>query len=68
MSNISRKPETPEDPWKAVTWEGNERLQLRRMRELSLREKMLAIESLGEVTELMRLTAARRQSAAKTSS
>jgi hypothetical protein len=53
MSNISSKPATPEDPWDAVTWEGAERAQLRRMRMLSLREKVLAIEGMNEVGRLM---------------
>ncbi len=65
MSNISKNPETPEDPWDSVTWEGNERLQLRRMRSLSLRDKVLAIEGLDEVASLMRAAAA-RQSADRT--
>lgn len=60
MSNISTRPEMP-DSWENVTWEGNERLQLRRMRELSLREKVLAIQGLSEVAARMQQLARQRR-------
>ncbi|HWY24505.1 MAG TPA: hypothetical protein VNX47_06280 [Nevskia sp.] len=53
MSNISEKPNPPDDPWNSVTWEGSERLQLRRERALSLREKILAMEGMAEMTMRM---------------
>jgi hypothetical protein len=49
------------DSWGSVTWEGNERLQLRRMRELSLREKILAIQGLAEVAARMQQLARSRK-------
>ena len=58
MSTPSANPNLPEDPWTSVTWEGNEMLQLRRDKALSLREKIAAIEGMQEVAQ--RITQARR--------
>ncbi len=58
MSTPSAKPNPPEDPWAGVTWEGNELLQLRRDKAMSLREKIAAIEGMQEVAQ--RITQARK--------
>jgi hypothetical protein len=51
MSTNSAKTDLPEDPWESVTWEGSERLQLRRERAMTLREKILAMEGMAEVAQ-----------------
>lgn len=51
MSTTSARVSQPEDPWDAVTWEGHERLQLKRERAMSLREKIQAIEGMAEVAQ-----------------
>jgi hypothetical protein len=37
------------DPWESCTWEGARREQLLRWGKLSLREKLKAVEEMGEV-------------------
>ena len=53
MSNSSANHNPPEDPWESVTWEGNERQQLRRERAMSLREKISAMEGMAELARRM---------------
>lgn len=45
--------------WSKTTWEGSRREQLRRWRALSLRERLLAVEEMAELSE--RLAAMREQ-------
>ena len=47
-----------DDDWQATTWEGNRRAQLRRTLELTLRERLQAVEDMAEMArrfEEMRL-------------
>ena len=41
----------PESLWKETTWEGNRRAQLRRALELTLRERLQAVEDMAEVAK-----------------
>jgi len=41
----------PDDLWAETTWEGNRRAQLRRALELTLRERLQAVEDMGEVAQ-----------------
>lgn len=47
-----------DDDWQTTTWEGNRRAQLRRTLELTLRERLQAVEGMAEMArrfEEMRL-------------
>lgn len=48
----------PEYVWEMTSWEGSRREQLRRWRNLALREKLQAIEEMEELA--MKLAAARK--------
>lgn len=41
----------PEELWTETTWEGNRRAQLRRALELTLRERLQAVEDMAEVAQ-----------------
>jgi hypothetical protein len=41
----------PDELWAETTWEGNRRAQLRHALELTLRERLQAVEDMGEVAE-----------------
>jgi len=49
------KAEHPELRWELTTHEGNRREQLRRARELTLRERLQAVEEMAELSERLRL-------------
>jgi len=44
----------PDDAWEQTTWEGNRRAQLRLALGFTLRERMQAVEDMGEVAERLR--------------
>lgn len=41
--------EIPDELWAETTWEGNRRAQLRRALELTLRERLQAVEDMGDI-------------------
>ncbi len=41
--------------WTLTTWEGSRREQLRRARDLTLRERLQAVEDMAELSERLRL-------------
>lgn len=41
--------EIPEELWAETTWEGNRRAQLRRALDLTVRERLQAIEDMGDI-------------------
>lgn len=41
------------DPWETATWEGSRREQLRRSLQLTLRERIQAIEDMQEVSDAL---------------
>lgn len=41
----------PDELWAETTWEGNRRAQLRRALELTLRERLQAVEDMAEVAQ-----------------
>ena len=41
----------PDELWAETTWEGNRRAQLRRTLELTLRERLQAVEDMADVAE-----------------
>ena len=43
--------DTPQADWSNATWEGSRRAQLRVALALSVRERLLAMEELGELSE-----------------
>ncbi|HEY5635716.1 MAG TPA: hypothetical protein VIS77_02355 [Burkholderiales bacterium] len=43
--------ETPPPDWSNATWEGNRRAQLRATLALTVRERLLAMEALGELSD-----------------
>ena len=43
--------EAPQADWSNATWEGNRRAQLRIALALSVRERLLAMQALGELSE-----------------
>lgn len=43
--------DTPQADWSNATWEGSRRAQLRIALALSVRERLLAMEELGELSE-----------------
>lgn len=43
--------EIPDELWAETTWEGNRRAQLRRALELTLRERLQAVEDMAEVAQ-----------------
>lgn len=43
--------EAPQADWSNATWEGSRRAQLRAALALSVRERLLALEELGELSE-----------------
>ena len=48
----NRMSEIPDNiDWSLTSWEGSRRAQLRRWRELSLRQKLLALEEMTEIAE-----------------
>ncbi|HEY3760249.1 MAG TPA: hypothetical protein VGN23_00680 [Verrucomicrobiae bacterium] len=50
LTKKSKKPISPKnDPWRSGTWEGARREQLLRWSKLPLREKMAAVEAMGEL-------------------
>lgn len=49
----------PESVWKDATWEGNRRAQLRRALDLTLRERLQAVEDMAEMAERFRQMRAR---------
>jgi len=51
--------EIPEELWAETTWEGNRRAQLRNALELTVRERLQAVEDMGEVAERFRQMRAR---------
>lgn len=52
--------EIPDELWADTTWEGNRRAQLRGALELTVRERLQAVEDMGEVAERFRQIRARR--------
>jgi hypothetical protein len=56
---------TREPDWTLATWEGNRRIQHREFQALSFREKLRAIEDLGEVTEFFMRRAKERAALVK---
>lgn len=50
--------DTPKADWSSVTWEGSRRAQLRIALGMSVRERLLAMEALGELSD--QLAAMRR--------
>ena len=44
----------PDDVWEETTWDGNRRAQLRRALDLTLRERLQAVEDMAEVAERFR--------------
>ena len=46
--------------WSKTTWEGSRREQLRQARKLTLRERMLAVEEMAELSERFREMRLRR--------
>jgi hypothetical protein len=49
----------PDELWDETTWDGNRRAQLRRALELTLRERLQAVEDMAEVAERFRQMRAR---------
>ncbi len=49
----------PDELWAETTWEGNRRAQLRRALELTLRERLQAVEDMAEVAQRFREMRAR---------
>ncbi|CAN5877404.1 hypothetical protein BH20GEM1_BH20GEM1_12150 [soil metagenome] len=49
-----RKPDKPKDGWEGATHEGSRRFQLRRARELTLRERLEAVERMSELSDRLR--------------
>ena len=43
--------ETPQPDWSNATWEGSRRAQLRAALALTVRERLLAMEALGELSD-----------------
>lgn len=43
--------ETPKEDWSTTTWEGSRRAQLRHALTLTVRERLLAMEELGVLSE-----------------
>jgi hypothetical protein len=43
--------DAPQDDWSNATWEGSRRAQLRAALALSVRERLLAMQELGELSE-----------------
>lgn len=41
----------PENVWEETTWEGNRRAQLRRALQLTLRERLQAVEDMAQVAQ-----------------
>lgn len=41
----------PEELWAETTWDGNRRAQLRRALELTVRERLQAVEDMAEVAQ-----------------
>lgn len=52
----------PEDAWEETTWEGNRRAQLRHALELTLRERLQAVEDMAEVAQRFEEMRKRRNS------
>ena len=55
--------DTPQADWSNATWEGSRRAQLRAALSLSVRERLLAMQELGELSEKL-ATMPRRAAAA----
>ena len=55
MSNTSENRDMIDSDWDSTSWEGCERLHLQRQRQMSLREKILALEGMAEVAERFRV-------------
>lgn len=55
----------PDELWTETTWEGNRRAQLRRALELTLRERLQAVEDMAEVAERFRAMRVRSESPVK---
>lgn len=49
----------PDALWEETTWDGNRRAQLRRALDLTLRERLQAVEDMAEVAERFRQMRAR---------
>jgi len=47
--------DTPQADWSNATWEGSRRAQLRVALALSVRERLLAMQELGELSEKLAL-------------
>ena len=56
---------TPEPDWTLATWEGNRLAQHREFQALSFRNRLRAIENLGEVTEFFAFRATQRAAMVK---
>jgi len=50
----------PDELWAETTWEGNRRAQLRRALELTLRERLQAVEDMMEVAQRFQEMRSRR--------
>ena len=48
-------PNVDEIDWSLTTWEGSRRAQLRQWRQLTLRERLIAVEAMGEMAERFRV-------------
>jgi CRISPR-associated protein Csx17 len=59
------KAERPDVRWELTTFEGSRREQLRRARELTLRERLQAVEEMAELSERLRLARERKTSNSK---
>ncbi|HYO47246.1 MAG TPA: hypothetical protein VEY33_11225 [Gemmatimonadota bacterium] len=56
------KAEHPDIRWELTTHEGSRREQLRRARELTLRERLQTVEEMAELSERLRLARERNAS------
>lgn len=45
--------EIPKPDWSNATWEGSRRVQLRAALALTVRERLLAMEALGEISDAL---------------
>lgn len=59
MTNRSDQPD-----WEAATWAGNRRLQHETFKSLSLRDKVLVLEQMGEVSAVLQAAYRKRANAA----
>lgn len=60
---MRKGPDQPE--WEAATWAGNRRLQHEAFKKLSLREKVLVIEQMSEVSAVLEAAFRKRANAAR---